>query len=52
MAMERLATFSDEVTEGQSSVRVEEERIERFRRVKSYERQPLTKSTALTLYRS
>ena len=27
--MERLENFSDEVTEGQSSVRVEEERVER-----------------------
>jgi len=28
MAMERFANFSDEVTEGRSSVRVEEERVE------------------------
>ena len=29
MAMERFANLSDEVTEGRSSVRVEEERVER-----------------------
>ena len=29
MAMERLANFSDEVTEGRGSVRAEEERVER-----------------------
>ena len=29
MAMERLDNFSDEVTEGRSSARVEEERVER-----------------------
>ena len=29
MAMQRLANFSDEVTEGRSHVRVEEERVER-----------------------
>jgi len=29
MAMERLANFSDEVTERQSNVRMEEERVER-----------------------
>ena len=29
MAMERLKNLSDEVTEGQSNVRVEEERVER-----------------------
>jgi len=28
MAMEQLANFSDEVIEGQSSVRLEEERVE------------------------
>ena len=29
MAMERFANLSDEVTEGRSSVRVEDERVER-----------------------
>ena len=29
MAMERLANLNDEVTEGRSSVRVEDERVER-----------------------
>ena len=29
MVMERLENFSDEVTEGRSSVRVDEERVER-----------------------
>jgi len=29
LAMEQLANFSDEVTEGRSSVRAEEERVER-----------------------
>ena len=29
MAMERLEKLSDEVTEGQSSVRVDEDRVER-----------------------
>jgi len=29
MAVERLANFNDEVTEGRSSIRVEEERVER-----------------------
>jgi len=29
MAMERSANFSDKVTEGRSSVRAEEERVER-----------------------
>ena len=29
MAMERLTNFSDEVTEGRSSVTLEEERVER-----------------------
>ena len=29
MVVERLGNFSDEVTEGWSSVRVEEERVER-----------------------
>jgi len=29
MAMERLASYGDEVTEGRSRVRVEEDRVER-----------------------